>query len=355
MSNSSAGPCVAILGTGGTIAGVSTTGDDRHYKAAQLSVADLVAAVPELGQVPLRVQQVAQVDSKDMGWPVWQALLPAVQAQLQDPGVLGVVITHGTDTLEETALLLHLLLAANKPVVLTAAMRPATSAEADGPANLRDAVALVQWAAAQQRSGVVVALHGKVWSALEVRKAHSHAIDAFDGGEAEPLALVDEAGMVHPLMDGRGAGAWPAAQGWLADQPLPNRLPPVLLVTSHADADGSEVDAWRAAHGSKGTQGTLGVLVAGTGHGTIHQSLHAALVRAHDAGVVVWRCTRVARGGILAAPDEGAAWPACGALTPGQARLALALALQWRGAHMGAPKAAKAAEVATWSHLSGQV
>jgi L-asparaginase len=316
---------VAILGTGGTIAGVSTTGEDRHYRAAQLSVADLVAAVPALAQVPLRAQQVAQVDSKDMGWPVWRDLLQAIQAQLSDPAVGGVVITHGTDTLEETALLLHLLLAPTKPVVLTAAMRPATSTEADGPANLRDAVLLAQWAARQGQGGVVAVMQGRVWAGVEVRKAHSWAMDAFDGGLAAPLGGINGAAMPTVVACHR---PWPAGLGWASHEAAwPQALPNVALITSHGDADGSLVDAWCAATAGQ----RRGLVVAGTGHGTVHQALEAALQRAQADGVVVWRSTRVARGGILPDPTGAETWPACGALTPAQARLALALALQWRG------------------------
>jgi L-asparaginase len=322
------GPMVAILGTGGTIAGVSSSGDDRHYQAAQLSVADLVAAVPALAQVPLRAQQVAQVDSKDMGWPVWRELLRAVQGQLDDPQVGAVVITHGTDTLEETSLLLHLLLAPKKPVVLVAAMRPATSAQADGPGNLRNAVRVAQWAAGQGLGGVVVVMHGRVWAGMDVRKTHSWAIDAFDGGLAAPLMTLDEAPAVWDIADTTVSLPWPAGLGWGGPQASwPGALPAVALITSHGDVDGMLVDVWRAAT----TGDRRGLVVAGTGHGTLHQSLEAALWRARADGVVVWRSTRVARGGILS--DHGAAetWPSCGALTPAQARLALALALQWRG------------------------
>jgi L-asparaginase len=319
----SRGEVIVVLGTGGTIAGVSTDGDDRHYQAAQLSVEALVAAVPELAGVPLRASQVAQVDSKDMGWPVWRDLLQAINEALVDESVGGVVITHGTDTLEETALLLHLLMRASKPVVLTAAMRPATSNEADGPGNLRDAVAVARWAAAQARRGVVAVMHGRVWAGAEVRKAHAWQVDAFDGGDALPLATI-QGGSVRP-----GERPWPQSLAWAALQGAPvcpDHLPPVALITSHADADGALIDAWCGAVNAP----MRGLVVAGTGHGTLHESVEAALVRARSADVVVWRSTRVARGGVQISSDE--VWPSTGALTPAQARLALSLALCWRPA-----------------------
>lgn len=308
--------CTLILGTGGTIAGTSSDGAPAWaYRAAQLDVGQLVAAVPDLHGLPLRWEQVAQVDSKDMGWPVWQALGQALGLALADPLVDSVVITHGTDTLEETAWLLHALLEACKPVVLTAAMRPSTAVDADGPRNLRDAVKVARWAASRGQSGVVAVMQGRVWSAAHVRKAHSHGIDAFDGGGAEPLACLDEAGQP---MDA-SLRPWPAplARGlaWL-EVPRPPR---VELVFSHADADGWLVDA------ALRRPGLSGLVVAATGHGTLHAGLEQALRQAQAAGVAVRISSRVARGGVL--PREGDVWPVAGALTPAQARVALLLDL----------------------------
>lgn len=318
------GQKVLVLGTGGTIAGVGAGPDAWQYEAAQLGVAQLLAAVPELADVPLEARQVAQIDSKDMDWPVWQALARALGDDLTRPDVAGVVITHGTDTVEETAYLLHALLPEPKPVVLTAAMRPATSAEADGPRNLRDAVRVVQAASASGRHGVVGVMAGRIWSGQALRKAHSwHIDDAFDGGGVEPLGHVDSAGVVADL------GDWPAGHGpgWAAL--LANEAPRVEVVTSHAGADGRIVQALldddlrRAEHGL--TDRLRGLVVAGTGHGTIHHGLEQALCRAQEAGVVVWRSTRVARGGVQA--RAGDVWQAAGPLTAAQARVALMLHL----------------------------
>lgn len=302
--------CILILGTGGTIAGTACDpARSWAYHAAQLSVDQLVAAVPELAGQPLSTRQVAQVDSKDMGWRTWQALGLAIEEALADAEVGAIVVTHGTDTLEETASLLHALHDGGKPIVLTAAMRPATAPDADGPANLALAVRVARDAAQRGQGGVVACLAGRTWSASDVRKAHSHAIDAFDGGGAPALA------------DGE---AWPQpeSRGWRllrADSP-----PRVEVVTSHADADGWWVDA-ALAHARAGGEALGGLVVACTGHGTVHAGLEAALQRASAAGVVVWRSSRVARGGVLS--REGDAWPAAGAWTPAQARVRLQLDL----------------------------
>lgn len=326
---------VLILGTGGTIAGTGTDPARAWaYQAAQLGVAQLVAAVPELAAIPLATQQVAQIDSKDMAWSVWQALAQALDAAMQDAAVEAVVITHGTDTLEETACLLHHLHDGRKPIVLTAAMRPATAPDADGPRNLRDAVRLAHTAAGLGLGGVVAVLQGRVWAGIHVRKAHSHALDAFDAGGAAPLAVLNDAGEV---LASAGAASWMAAwprgegMGWArVSSPMPPR---VEVVLSHADADGWMVDAAlrqsaddaAAGDPQRHAQVLRGLVVAATGHGTVNAGLEAALQRAAAQGVVVWRSSRVARGGVT--PREGDVWPAAGTLTPAQARVALQLRL----------------------------
>ncbi|RZL03763.1 MAG: asparaginase [Rubrivivax sp.] len=311
-------PVVVVLGTGGTIAGTGAGPDDVAYRAAQLSVAQLLHAVPGLSGVALETEQVAQVDSKDMDWPVWQVLAQHIRLALARPEVGAVVITHGTDTLEETAYLLHRLLDVHKPVVLTAAMRAATSAQADGPRNLRHAVRVAEHAAAQGQSGVVVVMGGVVWPGHAVRKSHSWHIDAFDGGGAEPLgriadngAIVDAAPWVPP-----GGAGWSCLDG--------ARAPRVEIVTSHAGADGRVVEALLM-HDAPAGDAVKGLVVACTGHGTLHQGLTRALEKAEQQGIRVWRSSRVARGGVQA--RQGDHWPAAGSLTAAQARVALMLDL----------------------------
>jgi len=315
---------VVILGTGGTIAG--TANDPSRawaYQAAQLSVAQLIEAVPALQGVPLEAVQVAQVDSKDMSWSIWRQLGRALHVQLARDDVAGVVITHGTDTLEETACLLQALHDGAKPVVLTAAMYPATSPDADGPGNLRDAVRVVQESARRCLGGVVAVMHGRVWSAIDVRKAHSHALDAFDGGGASPLVALAQ--------DDRSEAVWPSAWptcgrfGWGYLEVNPPR---VEIVCSHADADGWLVRAMLA-HAQTSERPLRGIVVAGTGHGTLHEGLTQALREATQQGITVWRSSRVARGGVLA--REGDEWPAVPHLTAAQARVALTLSLLGAG------------------------
>ncbi|HEY6512867.1 MAG TPA: asparaginase [Burkholderiaceae bacterium] len=304
---------VVILGTGGTIAGVVPDGKgDLAYQAAQLSVAALVQAVPELADASLETEQVAQVDSKDMTHTIWQALAQRVQHHLQREEVTGVVITHGTDTMEETAYLLHRVLAPNKPVVLTGAMRPATSRQADGPDNLMLAVAAAQESGAH---GVLVAMSGAVHGAADVRKTHPHKLDAFGSGDVGPLARIEDGRL-------RRLRAWPAGEGLglAVLEADPASWPAVEIVTSHAGSSGALIDALARS-------GTKGIVIAATGNGTVHEAIEHALLDAAWAGMVVVRATRCGDGAILDADNGKSGWPSAGALTPGKARVELMLRL----------------------------
>jgi L-asparaginase len=300
-----------VIGTGGTIAGTAASaGDDVGYTAAQIGVAQLVAAVPALTGVALECEQVAQLDSKDMDFATWQRLAQRCAHHLGRADVSGVVVTHGTDTLEETAYFLHRVLApAGKPLVLTAAMRPATSNEADGPGNLRDAVAVACDDAAH---GVLVVMAGRVWSGAEVRKSHSLRLDAFDAGDAGPLAQVEQGAL-------RWSRELPRAQALGLERMARDagRWPWVEIVYSDAGADGRVVDALRG-------EGVQGLVIAATGNGTLHHRLEAALMRAQDAGVRVLRASRCAAGGVIGEPGG---LPHAGRLTPVQARVELLLDL----------------------------
>lgn len=310
----SAPACTVILGTGGTIAGrAAAPREALRYAAAQIGVADLVSAVPALAGVELEAEQVAQVDSKDMGPPVWTALVQAVVRHLARAEVSGLVVTHGTDTLEETALLLHRLLAPAKPVVLTAAMRPATSLQADGPANLCDAVTVARTPGAR---GVVAVMAGTVFRPEALRKHHTWKLDAFAAGDEGALGQVVDGQL-------RQHRAWPDARPLGAHllPPAGAPWPRVEIVTSHAGADGRLVDLLCA-------DGVDGIVLAGTGNGTLSQGLEQAEQRAQQAGVAVWRASRCAAGGIVGLEPGGlASAGSAAALSPAQARVELTLTL----------------------------
>jgi L-asparaginase len=313
---------IVILGTGGTIAGTAASASDHiGYTAAQVGIGQLVAAIPALADGPgeLLSEQVAQIDSKDMSFEVWARLAGRLSHFLAQPDVQGIVITHGTDTLEETAYFLQELLNPGKPVVLTCAMRPATALAPDGPQNMLDAVAVARHTGAQ---GVVAVCAGTIHSALDVQKVHTYRLDAFSSGDAGPLGYVEE-GVVRLLRN------WPAAQEGRAPAAMEKIAalagpagsadwPRVEIVFSHAGAGGAVVKALVA-------DGVRGLVVAATGNGTLHHALETALLQAQAAGVTVVRATRCLDGRVLPKPDD--AIPDSKGLSPVKARVALMLRL----------------------------
>lgn len=285
---------VVVLGTGGTIAGTSSSASDHTaYTAGQLGVQHLLDAVPGLSDslqgAALTCEQVAQLDSKDMDHATWQALAQRCTHWLAQPDVVGVVITHGTDTLEETAWFLQQVLHTTKPVVLTCAMRPATALAPDGPQNLLDAMAVVLDPMAR---GVLAVCAGRIHSARDVQKIHPYRLDAFSSGDTGPRGWVEQ-----------GAVRWADPGGWpvvyvhahLALSLPAADWPWVAVLHSHAGADGRHVDALVAA-------GVKGLVVAGTGNGTVHHSLLSALLKAQSQGVAVRLTSRCAEGQLVGRP-----------------------------------------------------
>lgn len=319
---------IVFLGMGGTIAGTAqSAGDNVGYTAAQVGVAALLSAVPGLpgilGSVQPESEQVCQIDSKDLGHSDWLVLLERATHHLGRPEVAGVVVTHGTDTLEETAFFLSqtlpLQVLQEKPLVLTCAMRPASSLTPDGPANMADAVSVALHPGA---CGVVVVCAGKVHSALQVQKVHPYRVDAFDSGEAGPIGLVEE-GRVRLL------SAWPACDAGLVPVDyavlLAPGLPRVELLVSHAGASGAVV---RALLRDQGGLPLRGIVVAGTGNGTIHQDMEEALDEALRHGLQVRRVSRCPYGQVVLAGDTLRCGTfAASALSAVKARIALMLEL----------------------------
>ena len=303
---------IVVLGTGGTLAGTSAAAHDNiGYATAQRGIVELLGAIGPLKNRALVSEQVAQIDSKNMDDSVWAQLAQRCAWWLAQDDVGGVVVTHGTDTLEETAYLLQALLAPSKPVVLTCAMRPATALSPDGPQNIVDAIAVAAWPGA---SGVLAVCAGVIHGAADVRKQHTYRLDAFGSGDAGPIGYVEEGGL-RLLRDWPAAqdGAPHAAMAWLASGAA---WPQVEIVTSHAGSSGRLVQSL-VAHGVRG------LVVAGTGNGTIHHALEAALQEAQANGVRVMRATRCAQGRVIGHPRD--VFDAGQGLSPVKARIALQL------------------------------
>ena len=305
---------VVVIGTGGTIAGTAPdAASHTAYRSAAISVDDLIAAVPALSGRSLETLTLARLDSSDMDHQTWAGLAASIGQQLARADVVGVVVTHGTDTLEETAYFLHRCVAAPKPVVLTAAMRPASAPSADGPQNLLDAVQVAL--ASGPARGVVAVLSGRIVAGADLRKVHGYRVDAFASGDAGPLGLVED-GHLRCFRDWPQPELHPAA-AMLGD---PACWPVVDIVTSHAGARGGTIDALVAA-------GAGGIVIAGTGNGSVHHSLLAAAQRARAAGVAVRRSSRCVLGGVVGTSEQLASVPSAGVLTPVQARIELMLDL----------------------------
>ncbi len=292
---------IHLLATGGTIAGEADP-DARpgRYRAGVRPVEALLAAVPGLDALgPLTARQIFALDSKDMTPADWLTLLAATRAALDEPACAGVVILHGTDTLEETAWFLHLTLPAGKPVVLTGAMRPADHPAADGPANLRAALRLAASPEACDK-GVLVVMNGQIFGARGVVKARSTGLDAFESPEPWQSARPD----------GRFAGLQVA------------ELPRVDILPGYAGAPADLIDASVAA-------GARGLVLALAGNGSVPAAWLPALRAARRQGVAIVRGSRAA-GPVEAdanADDTGEGWLTAGDQPPPKARIALMLGL----------------------------
>ena len=310
-------PRIAVLATGGTIAGsAADAANTSGYQAGVVGVDRLLEAVPALsGVAQIQPEQVASIDSKDMALALWATLAQRVNALLASDDIDGVVITHGTDTLEETAYLLHLTVKSSKPVVLTAAMRPSSALSADGPLNLLNAVTVAASQAAHGQ-GVLVAFNNRIHSARDVVKTSTYAVDAFQSPEVGALGWVQ---------DGRVEFQRKVVRPHTVDTEfvIGTKWPNVEIVVSYAGASRIGVDALVAA-------GVRGIVVAGTGNGSIHASVQQALADAVSQGVVVVRSSRVGSGHVMrngAASDDALGFVTAGSLNPYKARVLLMLAL----------------------------
>ena len=315
-------PRLLLIATGGTIAGAAASADrTQGYVPGALPVAALVDAVPGLrGLADVQAEQPFSIGSQHMTSAHWLTLLARLRSAAADPSIAGAVIAHGTDTLEETALLLDLACDRRLPIVLTGAMRPATALGADGPMNLYAAAATATDPAARG-AGAMVLMNDQVLAPDRAAKAHTSRTDAFVARDGAPLA---------EIVDGRPRWRVPPVDAAsrrptlaVALDPLPAALPRVDLVAQHVDADPGIVE-WLVSRGARG------LVLAGTGHGTMPDPMRDALARAAQAGVMVVRASRLPTGPVIrgaGVDDDRWGFVAAGWLSPHKARLATALAI----------------------------
>jgi glutamin-(asparagin-)ase len=311
-------PRVVVLALGGTIAGSATSATDATgYRAGTAGVAELLAAVPEAATLArLTGEQFASMDSSDLTDEILLAVARRVSELQQDPSVDGVVVTHGTDTLEETAYLLHLVLDSPKPVVLVGSIRPASALSADGPMNFYAAVAVASHPSSSGR-GVLVVMNDEVHTARDVTKTSSLGVDSFESPYGALGAVVGG----RPIYYRAVARPHTSATEFSIDRIA--ALPSAAVVYAHSGLDGTLADVLAAVH--------YDVIVhAGFGNGTVAARIVAPLEAARSAGSLVVRATRTGSGHVTAVGASGPevdAWVSVDDQNPQRARILACLAL----------------------------
>jgi L-asparaginase len=311
---------VVILATGGTIAGTGATSTTTvGYTAATVGVARLIEAVPELKKVAnVRGEQVLQIAGENMNNEHWLKLARRVNDLLASDAVDGIVITHGTDTIEETAYFLNLVVKSRKPVVLVGAMRPSTAISADGPINLYNAATLAASEDAVGK-GVLVVLNDQINGAREVTKTSTATADTFRNWEL---------GFLGYMQDSKPHFYRQSTRRHTADTEFDvsglDALPAVDIVYGYANMNRVAIDAFVAA-------GDRGLVHAGVGDGSLARpAVEPALIEARRKGVVVVRSSRVGNGIVARngeAEDDKHDFVVSDTLNPQKARILLMLAL----------------------------
>jgi L-asparaginase len=313
-------PRVLVITTGGTIDAVGEHPLDlASYDEGgkRLGAGDLLRQLPEAGQVASVTEHgFAQGASPALTTASWIELARIVQETIDKDEADGIVVTHGTATLEETAFFLHLVVRGAVPIVIVGAMRPASALSADGPLNLMNAIRVAA-APASRGLGVLVVLNDTIHGARDVTKGSTYRVDAFQGRDVGPLGYADADGSVvfyhYPAM--RSAPRRHFDVGSVVD------LPRVDIVVSYVGADGQMIDAAVAA-------GARGIVSAGAGSGRPTPNEVRALQRASASGVIVCQGTRTGSGRVVISPSlRRRHWVAGGNLVPWKARILLALSL----------------------------
>jgi len=316
--NAQALPTIAVLATGGTIAGAAATDVQAGYTSGQVGVEQLIAAVPQARKLAtLKGEQIANIGSQDMNDEVWLKLAGRINALAAMPDIAGIVITHGTDTIEETAYFLNLVVKTRKPVVLTAAMRPATALSADGPLNFFNAVAVAANKDAAGK-GVLVVINDWIHGASSLTKTSTTAVQTF----LSPLS-----GLIGTVAYGkaefnRGPLGRHTMDSEFSLQGI-TALPRVDIIMAYENMDGALIDAAAAA-------GAKGLVIAGVGNGNLTQAAVNALAAQARKGIVCVRASRVTVGRVernVELDDDKLGFVASLDKNPQKSRVLLRLAL----------------------------
>ena len=308
-------PDIHILATGGTIAGKGAASNETRYTAGQVAIGQLIDAVPQLKDIAdVTGEQIVNIGSQDMSDEVWLILAERVNELMADPDIDGIVITHGTDTMEETAYFLSLTTAGTKPVVITGAMRASTAISADGPANIYNAVVT----AADPKSsgmGVMVVMNGLIFGARDVTKTNTLNVQAFQSPETGALGHIYNNEAVYYRT--------PAEHDMTFDINGMKQLPKVGIVYGYSNIAPDMVEPMFK-------NGYQGIVYAGVGNGNIHKDIFPVLEKARRMGIKVVRSSRVPTGPTTLhneVDDEAYQFIAAQQHNPQKSRILLMLAL----------------------------
>ena len=311
-------PRVIILATGGTIAGAGASADRAGYEAGKIPIDDLIGSIPTVKKIAnITGEQIASVGSQDMTIDIWKKLAVRANEIFKKNEADAIVVTHGTDTQEETAYFLDLLIASDKPVVLTGSMRPATAISADGPKNLYDAIT-VAIDPKSKGKGVLVSFNEGIYDAREVMKLSTTKTNAFGSPNTGP---------VGQAYDGRVEYYQNSIRGVSNNTPFTvsadTKLPRVDIVYMYADAPSDQIDLLIS-------KKVDGIVIAGVGNGNFNKTFMDGVKRAVAAGIVVCRASRTPSGRVVLHDeinDEELGTIVSDDLTPQKARILLMLGL----------------------------
>lgn len=318
-------PNIHILATGGTIAGTGSSATTSQYTAGQVAIGTLLDAVPQIKDIAnVTGEQIVSIGSQDMNDQVWLTLANRINELLASPECDGIVVTHGTDTMEETAYFLNLTVHSDKPVVLTGAMRPSTAMSADGPLNLYNSVVTAASKDSYSR-GVMIVMNGLILGAHSTQKMNTVDVQTFQAPDAGPLGYVYNSRPYYNMQTQKRH----TTQSVFDVKGL-KELPKVGIVYAYSNIDADVMEPFL-------TKGYKGIIHAGLGNGNYHKNIFPSLLEARKKGILVVRSSRVPTGPTTLydeVDDEKYEFVASWELNPQKARVLLMLALtktnDWR-------------------------
>src|SRR6188474_533659 len=311
-------PRVIILATGGTIAGVGASSDRAGYEAGKIPVDQLVGAIPTVKKIAtITGEQISSVGSQDMTIDIWKKLAVRINEIIAKKEADGIVVTHGTDTQEETGYFLDLVVPSSMPVVLTGSMRPSTAISADGPKNLYDAITVAIDPKSKKR-GVLVSFNEGIFDAREVMKLSTTKTNAFGSPNTGPIGAAYDGRVEYYSSSVREVNV-----GTPFSVKADTKLPRVDIVYMYADAPSDQLDLLIS-------KKVDGIVIAGVGNGNFNKAYMDAVKRAVAAGIIVCRASRAPSGRVVLHDeinDDELGTIVSDDLTPQKARILLMLGL----------------------------